>query len=302
MFSSHFLLSYFPILSVEGCCRGPALMWGEGEVVSDHVFCALCRNWEVSKGHMEGYCQAQDDHGWCQAQDIPQKSSILEKGLGVGRVEVCAEGTEVTGNPATAVGITLPSVVTCCGGVISFLPWWGSGLGSCPKVWNMFIFLQSNNNRNVCLKLVWQIIRDDFLGLPALGFLFSTTAQRLGTFHHQRWGMCSLGVFSILCSLFLISHLNTNSSFSFCPKELQSCCFSLHQLTFFGLILIFKTFPFFSPCRALFATSSPVKHSWETWYRAGEFASPRGRVSTSCGAFGWVKDRRDENKPRATSS
>lgn len=124
----------------------------------------------------------------------------------------------------------------------------------------MFVFLQSNNNRNVCLKLVWEIIRDDFLVLPALGFLFSITAQRLGTFHHQGWGMCSLGVFSILCSLFLISHLNINSSFSFCPKEPQSCCFSLHQLTFFGLSNSnLQDFPLFFPLQSFVCRLKPSK-------------------------------------------
>lgn len=40
---------------------GSQLMWGEGDVVVDHVFCALCRNWVTLRDYAEGYCQPQED-------------------------------------------------------------------------------------------------------------------------------------------------------------------------------------------------------------------------------------------------
>lgn len=73
-------------------------------------------------------------------------TKILERGLGGGTVEVCVEGT--AGDLATTVGI---GVITCCGKMVSFLAWYGSGQGSCPKLWGVLAF---NNNRNIRLKLV----------------------------------------------------------------------------------------------------------------------------------------------------
>lgn len=173
-------------VTLQGSSSDVGWWWG--------VFCSLSRNWEMSEGYMEGYCQAQEPHRWCQVQD-----STLERGLGVGRVEVGVEGTAVTGDLATTVGITLLAGITCCGEVVSFLPWSGFGLGSCPKLWKVFVILQSNSHRNVCLKAVWEIVSDDLLGLPVLEFLLPIMAQRLGTFHLQGWGLCSIGV----CSWFL---------------------------------------------------------------------------------------------------
>ena len=51
-------------------------MRGEGGVVSDRVCCALCRNWETSKGYKEGYTE-----GYCQPQkDIERRPRDDVKG------------------------------------------------------------------------------------------------------------------------------------------------------------------------------------------------------------------------------
>ncbi|RMC11249.1 hypothetical protein DUI87_11367 [Hirundo rustica rustica] len=70
------------------------------------------RNWEMSKGYT-WRVTARPRRPMEDAKLNPQKSSILERGLGVGRVEVCVEGTAVAGDLATTVGITLLGVITC---------------------------------------------------------------------------------------------------------------------------------------------------------------------------------------------
>lgn len=115
--------------------------------------------------------------------------------------------------------------------------------------------------------------------------------------------------------LLLTSHINTKSSLFFCSKEPQSSAliksFSSHQLTFFGLSNIkiprlLPPFPLEKLCLSLsfwgWKAQAQKDINEEIWHRAGIFAWQRRRLSQSFGAFGWVKGRRDGNKPRATSS
>lgn len=84
-------------------------MWGEGEVVSNHVSCAFCRNWEISKGAREGSARPRSP---TDAKLKTYPKNPLERGLGEGTVEVCVEGTAVAGDLATTVGI---GAITCWG-------------------------------------------------------------------------------------------------------------------------------------------------------------------------------------------
>lgn len=82
--------------------------------------------------------------------DTPHTFSVVPRGLGVGRVEACAEDITVMGDSATTFGIALLSVDVCYGDVVSSLLWLWAGIW--PKGLACISIFQNNNNINICLK------------------------------------------------------------------------------------------------------------------------------------------------------
>lgn len=145
-FSPHFLLNYFPIFSVEGHCSWHCQLWCGVRVrwcliMSFVPFAGIERCQRATWRATARPRRSMDDAKLKTFHKNPASWKGGEEWRCMGRVEVCVEGTAVTGGLATTVGITLLSVITCCGEVVSFLLWCGSDLKSCPKLWHVFVFL-----------------------------------------------------------------------------------------------------------------------------------------------------------------
>lgn len=197
LFSPSSLWTIFPF-KCGGILQGASsdVGWGWGGVQS--CFCALCRNWEISEGCME-LLPGPGGPGMMLSSRHITKIQHPGKGAVGGK-----SGGECWRHSSDwGPGHHCWHHISWRSGFLPAVVWLWPGF--LPKLWNVFVYLQSNNNRNICLELVWEILSDDLLGLPVLEFLLPIMAQRLGTFHHQGWGSCSIGVVFIFCCSWLLT-------------------------------------------------------------------------------------------------